>query len=324
MTLRFPAVQAKGTDGSDTRGARPPLSIVVPTRDRPEMLARCLESIVAAMDREDELIVVDSASRDPDSIKQTAVAWGARVLRSEIPGAALARNIGWRAAANDAVAFVDDDVRVDSGWAGSIVRCLTADDRVGLVTGRIESPADQTSHFVAIKDDPDPALFDRYSRGMIGHSASMAALRRSLDDLGGFDVSMGPGARFRAAEDGDLFDRLLLRGHLCSYEPTAVAWHDQWREAGSVVRLNLDYGIGEGARLAKLLRTDRKRLAVILRESWLWCASDARKGLRHRNKVLLASSLARSAGIVAGFALGLTVRVEQGHFRARSSRPAPT
>lgn len=268
----------------------------------------------------DELIVVDSASSDPEAVERTAVAAGAKALRSDLPGAARARNMGWRSAAHDLVAFVDDDVWVGQGWADALVKRLSTEDRVGLVTGRVEAPPGQVSHFVAVKDDPDPALFDRSSKGMIGHSASMAIRREALEELDGFDVAMGPGSRFRAAEDGDLFDRLLATGGLCAYEPVAVAWHDQWREPGGLVRLNLDYGIGAGGRLAKLLRADRHRLSVVAREYWNWFVTDAWNGARHRNRILLAGALARSAGIVAGFAMGLTRRLERGHYRARGAR----
>lgn len=284
------------------------------------MLARCLQSIAAAMGTLDELIVVDSASRDPLPVERTAATFGAKVLRSQLPGAARARNIGWRTAAHDLVAFVDDDVWVDPGWADALVDRLSAADGVGIVTGRIGAPAGQVSHFVAVKDDPGAELFDRSSKGMIGHSASMAIRREALEDLSGFDNSMGPGSRFRAAEDGDLFDRLLTMGGLCAYESNAAAWHDQWRAPRRLVRLNLDYGIGAGGRLAKLLRTDLRRLGVVAREYWQWCARDAWSGLRHWNKTVLASALARSGGIVAGFAMGLTMRIEQGHYQARGSR----
>lgn len=302
-----------------TSAVRPPISIVVPTRDRPKMLARCLESVAAAMGPEDELIVVDSASRDPEPVARTAVALGAKILRSELPGATRARNLGWQAAANDLIIFVDDDVWVDAGWADAIIQPLVAVPGVEFVTGRVEAPESQTSYYVAIKDDPDPAVFDRSTRGLTGHSASMAARRSALEAVGGFDVCMGPGARFRGADDGDIFDRLFLRDYLCAYEPAALAWHDQWREKAGLVRLNFHSGVGAGGRLAKLLRTDLRRLLVVGREYWQWCAKDMWNGLRHRNKIILASALTRSGGILVGLAMGLTVPMNHGHYREQGA-----
>jgi glycosyltransferase involved in cell wall biosynthesis len=312
--------------GQAVRGTecpRPAVSVVVPTRDRPEMLARCLTSVVKAIGPDDELIVVDSVSKDPDAIERTASGFDARVLRTELPGAGQARNVGWRASRHEFVVFVDDDVWVDSGWADAMAERLTDASDVGFVTGRVQAPEGQQSFFVAIKDDPDPALFDRLSRGMVGHSASLAVRRSALEAIGGFDVWFGPGARFRGADDGDLFDRLFERGYLCAYEPRALGWHDQWREKAGLVRLNFHSGIGAGGRMAKLLRTDVRRLPVVAREYWRWCFFDAWRGMRYRNKLVLAASVVRSIAIVGGFAMGLAMKVDLGHYRPRTS-PSPT
>lgn len=286
------------------------------------MLARCVKSLVAAMGPADELIVVDSASRDPEPVAQTARELGARFLRSELPGATRARNIGWRAATHELIGFVDDDVWVDSGWADAMAQRLAKGEGVEFATGRVEAPEGQTSYFVAIKDDPDPAVFDRTTRGLTGHSASMAARRPALEAVGGFDVWMGPGSRFRGADDGDLFDRLFLQDFLCAYEPSALAWHDQWREKSGLVRLNVHSGIGAGGRLAKLLRTDLRRTIVVGREYLRWCAKDTWDGLRHRNKTILASAVVRSFAIVAGLAMGLGMPMKQGHYKGRGPQDA--
>lgn len=288
------------------------------------MLTRCLKSVSAAMGPSDELIVVDSASRNPEPVERAASALGAKFVRSELPGATRARNIGWHAARNDLVAFVDDDVWVDAGWADAIVERMSTANDVEFLTGRVQAPEDQTSYYVAIKDDPDPAVFDRASRGLTGHSASMAARRSALEAVGGFDVWMGPGSRFRGADDGDLFDRLFLEGYLCAYEPSALAWHDQWREKAGLVRLNFHSGVGAGGRLAKLLRTDFRRLIVVAREYWKWCVRDAWNGIRHRNKIMLATAVVRSGGIVAGFTVGMTMPIRHGHYQDRGAQTEPS
>jgi glycosyltransferase involved in cell wall biosynthesis len=307
------------SDG-DSEPLRPPLSVVVPTRDRPEMLARCLQSVVKAIGPEDELIVVDSASKDADGVERTAVAFGARLIRSDLPGAGRARNVGWQAAGHELVVFVDDDVWVDSGWADAMAERLAHDGDVGFVTGRVEAPEGQQSYYVAIKDDLEPALFDRTSRGLIGHSASLAVRRRALEAIGGFDAWFGPGARFRGGDDGDLFDRLFERGYLCAYEPSALGWHDQWREKAGLVRLNFHSGVGGGGRQAKVLRADVRRLPVVAREQWKWCVLDAWRGMKHRNKLVFTISVVRSIGVVTGFAMGLAMKVERGHYRPRGGQ----
>ena len=56
-----------------------PVSVVLPTRDRPAMLERCLAGLAAALGPDDQLVVVDSASTDP-AVGQVARDRAATVL----------------------------------------------------------------------------------------------------------------------------------------------------------------------------------------------------------------------------------------------------
>src|SRR3954451_19623068 len=105
---------------------RPPISVVVPTRDRPDALARCLEVVSAQLREDDELLVVDSDSTDGETASVASAA-GARVVRADRPGSSLARNSGWRSARHDLVAFTDDDVHVLRGCLDAIASGLVRD-----------------------------------------------------------------------------------------------------------------------------------------------------------------------------------------------------
>ncbi|HZY76948.1 MAG TPA: glycosyltransferase, partial [Jatrophihabitantaceae bacterium] len=74
-----------------------PVTVVVPTRDRPGQLETCLASLRAALDESDELVVADSASLDPDAVAAVARGAGATLVRCARPGVGRARNAGWRA-----------------------------------------------------------------------------------------------------------------------------------------------------------------------------------------------------------------------------------
>src|SRR4051795_77531 len=52
--------------------AETPLSIVVATRDRPELLGRCLAALATSVRSGDEVLVVDSASREPAAVAAVA------------------------------------------------------------------------------------------------------------------------------------------------------------------------------------------------------------------------------------------------------------
>ncbi|MCU1484472.1 MAG: glycosyl transferase family 2 [Actinomycetia bacterium] len=296
---------------------RSPVAVVLPTRDRPEMLARCLESLRAALGPDDELVVVDSASVTP------IAGVGARVLRCDRPGVDRARNAGWRATTADLVLFVDDDVVVDAGWADAMAGAFARHPEAAFVTGRIDVPDDQagTDRPVAIKDDDEPAVLDVRTEGTIGHSASLGVRRSALEQLGGFDESLGAGARFCSAPEVDLFDRLFAAGATGWYEPACRAWHDQWRGRRDKVRLDWRYGVGSGARIVKLLRTDRRRASAIGRDLlWDRGVRGAVIDLRNHYELGAATKLARVAGTLAGVAAASVVPVRDGHFAPRSER----
>jgi glycosyltransferase involved in cell wall biosynthesis len=227
---------------------------------------------------------------------------GARLLRCERAGASLARNTGWRAARHPLVAFVDDDVRVLPGWADGLVAGF-ADPAVRFVAGAVAVPPGQEDRErpVAVTTLTERTVLDLASRGTTGASANLGVRRSALEAVGGFDERLGPGTWTRAAEDLDLLDRLLARGPGL-FTPAAAAVHDQWRSRRELVRLDLGYGTGLGARLRLLLSRDPARARQVLSDA-VWDGtvrpglSDLRAG--YRFGVLLA--LVRLLGTVTGF-----------------------
>lgn len=302
------------------RAPRDPVSVVVPTRDRPQQLARCLASVRLALRAGDELIAVDSASLDPEAVRTCADEYADRVVRVDRPGVDRARNAGWRTASYDIVLFTDDDVVVDEGWADALARAVMTHPDAGFVTGRIEKPAGPSATWrdVAVKRDPEPQVFTRRSVVNLGHGASMAAPRKALESVRGFDEALGAGGHFRAAPEVDLFDRLLAAGWAGRYEPAALAYHEQWRDIDQIMALDYRYGVGNGARLAKLARADFLRALLAWRVA-VWDdgvrpAVDAyRKGARK----LAKAALLRVVGTFVGFARGLVTPVVEGHYRLR-------
>jgi GT2 family glycosyltransferase len=289
-------------------GAGQPLSIVVATRDRPHMLAGCLDALASSVGPADEVIVVDSCSRGADTAA-VARAHAVRSLRCDRPGASLARNTGWRAASHATVAFVDDDVRVDARWAGGVRAAVRAYPDAAFFTGRlVVAPAETGAERpVAIFDVPETFVIERSMLVDFGHGANLAARRSALEAVGGYDEAFGPGARWRAAEDLDLVDRLLAAGMTGRYVPDAEASHMQWRRRPDFVKLEWGYGIGQGARLGRLRKTDPHRFRRLSRIVWREQGTAQLAGLvraRYEFGALLAvTRLAGTAFGMAGFVL---------------------
>jgi glycosyltransferase involved in cell wall biosynthesis len=296
---------------------RPPVSVVIPSRDRPGMLDRCIGAVRAALGDDDEIVVVDSASRDADAVAAVAARHHARLVRCEVKGVNRARNAGWQEARHDLLLFTDDDVVVDAGWVDGYAAASARHPDVAFFTGWLGVPDGQHSRWdVAVKDDETPGPLTPATAGVLGHGASLAVRRDALVAVGGWDESLGSGGRFASAPEVDLFDRLLLSGRTGWFEPRARAWHDQWRVSADVVPLYFRYGVGSGARIAKLVRTDRRRAAAVAWECfWRWGLLTLGQRLRERDKTGTVVTLVRMAGYVVGFARAIATPVRDGHFR---------
>lgn len=236
------------------------LTVVVPTRDRPELLARCLAALRAELTQADRLVVVDSCpARWPATA--TAAQHGAELITAPRPGTSLARNLGWQAADTEQVAFVDDDVLVTPGWR----RALLRPDAAFVFGSAVEHPDDAPHERpVSLADRPAPHPVDRAGPLEPGIAGNLRVRREVLAEVGGFDERLGPASWFASAEDLDLVDRMVLAGHVGWFEPDARAFHVQWRDDAQSLRLHWAYGKGMGARLARLSRSDRHRARLLL------------------------------------------------------------
>ncbi len=263
------------------------VTVVVPTRDRPEQLAGCLGALRPQLRAGDELLVVDSAGDVPV----------AGAVRVDEAGASRARNAGWRRAAHDVVAFLDDDVRIAAGWRDALEPALAG---VDFACGRVAVPPAQAGaeRPVAVTPDVPEQLLDPEATDVLGVSANLVVRRPVLDAVGGFDERLGPGTWFCAAEDVELLDRLLAAGHVGRYAPGLLAHHEQWRGRRALLRLDWGYGKGAGARAVWSGGARGRRLA---REA-LWeqglrpVAGDLGRGYQYG----AATGVTRAAGTVAG------------------------
>jgi GT2 family glycosyltransferase len=265
------------------------------------MLADAVASLRGAVRPGDEVLVVDSASRLPSAC-QPAVAAGVRVVRAERPGLSRARNIGLAATSAPLVAFTDDDCRPTPGWAEALAEAFV-NPATGFVTGRVmaDRPA---SLVVSVVEATETRRFAAGTDPFVcGTGANMAFRRVALDAVGPFDETLGAGARLRAAEDIDMFWRLLRGGWEGRYAPDAEVRHQQWRSTAQAIRMGYGYGLGAGALAVKVIRVDgrpgwRMLSSRLGRHGVGRAVADARAGYKSG---LLAATLT-AAGVAAGAA----------------------
>ncbi len=193
------------------------LSVVIPTRGRPEHLARCLAGLAAQTfpRAQFEVIVV----RDGDAADNSPLASGLTVLwlsHAQSRGPAAARNTGWRAASHEAVLFIDDDVIPDPSLLAETVAALA---RHGRTVAGVEGQVRPTDEAAAAADPLARTLM--IAGGGSGHTCNVAYWRTALEAVEGFDERF-PSA---IAEDYDLAYRLAATVGPIVYVPAMLCAH---------------------------------------------------------------------------------------------------
>jgi len=212
-------------------------SVVVCTRHRPALLARCLGSLRRLDHPSYEMIVVDNTPGEP-AVERLAAAVGARYVIEPREGLSRARNTGGRAARGGIVAYIDDDAVAEPAWLRRHAAALE-DPSLGATSGRILPTSLKTeasrSYAAAggedlgevpfVVDAATPDWFERANFGGVGIGCNMA-FRRALFDSGwGFRESLGAGALI-PGEEHYAFFTLIRAGHSVAYVPDAVVHHD--------------------------------------------------------------------------------------------------
>ncbi len=277
-----PGLPGRDDEDAHLPDARPPVAVVLATRDRPELLAGALGALRAALRSQDELLVVDSASTGPGT-GALCRRLGVQVLRLDAPGTSAARNAGLVATTAPLVAFTDDDCLPQPGWAAALAGAF-GDPAVGVVTGRVLA-----DRVVPAPVSLEESTVARPFTTPVGHGANCCFRREALLAVGGFDDRLGPGAPGRASEDVDAFRRVLAAGWTGFYEPAAVVVHRQWRGRTASVRRSFAYGVGQAA-AGGSWRT------AVWRDALAPAVRDARAGYATG----VAVGLARAAGAVRG------------------------
>jgi glycosyltransferase involved in cell wall biosynthesis len=239
--------------------AFPMITVIVPTRNRPLQLERCLlamRDLDTGGDFAWEVIVVDNGSEDgPKSIvEKFKTCLPLRYVFEPKRGLSRARNRGIAEARYPIVAFTDDDCLVDRNWLAAISTVFDRHPDVSIVSGRVELD-DPRHHAVATR------VFDRTAQVATAEDVltmtigcNMACRRAVIDLIGVFDPSFGKGTRIGSAEDIDFLYRALKAGAKIVYSPDVVVRHAHGRDTpASVASVTQDYVTGRGAFYAKFI-----------------------------------------------------------------------
>lgn len=267
------------------------ISVVVPTRDRPEALRRCLAALDAQTARDIEVVVVDDRSVDAAAVASVVAASNvARLVVGEGRGPAAARNLGADAATGDVLCFTDDDCRPAPHWAEAMAI------RIG---GGAVAAAGPTRN--GRPDDPFATAAQTVTNHLTDHSAHAATgdvgfaptsnlamtaeLHRSLP----FDETFP----LAAGEDRDWCDRLAALGETIAFVPDAWVDHHQDLGPRGFWRQQVRYGRGS--------QHLRSRASGPSMQSPRFYVDLVRAGFRHgpaAGGLVLVAQVATAVGVV--------------------------
>lgn len=216
------------------------ITVILCTYNRCQSLANSLESLAATQVPESvrwQVLVVDNNSSD--ATRETVEGYCRRFperfsyLFEPKPGKSNALNAGIQATKGQILAFVDDDVTVESTWLQNLTAPLHNGEWAG-AGGRI-LPEQNFSppSWIPVEERyalAPLALFDLGSEaGSLTEApfgTNMAFRRKAFEKYGGFRTDLGPqpGSEIRS-EDSEFGHRLLAAGEQLRYEPSAIVYH---------------------------------------------------------------------------------------------------
>jgi GT2 family glycosyltransferase len=222
--------------------AQPPLvSIVVPTRDRADLLRALVGSLEARTAyRQWELVVVDNGTSEPESVAYLAeLGRRHRVLRDDSPfNWSAINNRGVRAVAGTVLLFLNNDIEVvDPEWLDALVEHAVRPE-VGAVGAKLLFPGGAIQHAGVVLGIGGVGghAFKHLPGDTAGYFGQAAAIRDvsavtgaclmvrrdAFDEVGGFDE------RLRVAfNDIDFCLKLRARGYLNVYTPYSTLVHHE-------------------------------------------------------------------------------------------------
>ncbi|MGH2795249.1 MAG: mycofactocin biosynthesis glycosyltransferase MftF [Actinomycetota bacterium] len=295
--------------------AFPSISVVVPVRNRPAEIKRCLDSLTTLDYPAErlEIIIVDDASTDetPVVVREYPARNVSLVAATQHRGQSACRNDGAERGAGDVIAFIDSDCTADAKWLLALVPDLE-EPYVVAAGGSVRESNSRgwlkryEASLSPLNMGEAPARVLQGSQVEFLPSCNVLIRRTAFREVGGFD----PDLRF--GEDVDLIWRLMSVGEV-RYRPDGIVWHDHRGRLGAFVKNRIRYASAQAVFLSR--HGNRRRLdlpvgllagfilAVILSFVSVWFLAAALVGsVVEAIQGLLFGGVERARRVVAGYA----------------------
>ena len=193
------------------------ISVIIPTHNRLSSLKECLVSVLENDYPNPEIIIVDDFSVDGtreylQSIKSERVRI---ILNEKNLGVSETRNVGWRIATGEVVAFIDDDCKAEKNWLFELITGFV-NEKVGFVIGNTQYVQENyRGNF------PERLVNNREAQWP--GAGNIAYQKKVLNEIGGFDGKNFPYAN----EDTELALRAFSAGWKYLKNKEAKVYHQK-------------------------------------------------------------------------------------------------
>lgn len=118
------------------------LSTIICTKDRPDDLGQCLNSILKGKRLPNEIIIIDDSHLDIDDLQKIIANYDINFFyrRKSPPNVNVSRNLGVSMASGDILSFLDDDVLLDENYYDRVMEVFEQDSSqiIAGITGAIK------------------------------------------------------------------------------------------------------------------------------------------------------------------------------------------
>ena len=228
------------------------ISLVLPTINRTSELENFLNHLEPQTFRDFELIVVDQ--NDDESIQNLITKYCRTitiVYLTSAKGASSGRNRGLSEITGEIIGFPDDDCWYSKNLLRDVYELFENEKSIDGLCGKIED----TNGYLFARYPRENQIIRRDNVFECSATPSCFLRKKVIQEIGTFDVQLGPGAltKWQSGDDTDYILRAVEAGFLIRYDPRITVFHAcPSREIGpGTLQRAYYYGAGMGRVLKK-------------------------------------------------------------------------
>ena len=222
------------------------VSIIIPTKNNGNIIARCLDSIRKLDYPEDKIEIVIVDGHSIDNTVEIAKRYTDKIIYEDKGTISYARDLGVKESSGEFIAFTDADCVVDKNWIKNLLKHFNS-ERIAAVGGPNVTPEDDTDFakcagtilsFLCKPGARYGLNADKVLEIYHNPTCNVMYRERVLEEVGGFNHNL-------VAEDDEELDyRIKEKGYKILFTPDAKVLHYRRPTWKKFMRMAFNYGIG--------------------------------------------------------------------------------